>query len=119
MQTKYPHIDIFSGSNPNQALNVTYNISNMGYCPYWIYVGGACYWLNVAGTKVNDTISTAGIESVKLSDPTNIVTSIMAVKDSGNIRIKLTLNSAISYIGIMPLRINTDLRLVSYRESLS
>lgn len=99
---------MFSVSDPNRALNVTYTVGNAGYWPFWLYVESACYFCNVSGTEVGTSIGSAGISFTEIRDPNDMVTNIQAVKNtagSGNVRIKISVKQATNFIGIAPVRL--------------
>ncbi len=101
---------MFSISDPNRALNVTYSIGNVGYWPFWLYVESACYFCNITGMEVGTSIGSAGISFSEIRDPNSMVTNIQAVKNtagSGNVRIKISVKQATNFIGIAPLRLNS------------
>ena len=110
---------MFSISDPNRALNVTYSIGNVGYWPFWLYVESACYFCNITGMEVGTSIGSAGISFSEIRDPNSMVTNIQAVKNtagSGNVRIKISVKQATNFIGIAPLRLNSGSFVEKYES---
>lgn len=103
-------MDVFSLTGTHKIINVVYSIGNLGYCPFWFFIGGACYFVNVTATAIGGELSDTGLGITKIHDTTNVLTRIQAIKENNNIRIKITVNNTVGFIGIMPLRIrNTPL----------
>ena len=95
-------------------MNVVYGIGNLGYCPFWTIIGDACYFLNINATEITDELSSAGVETTKISDDHNRLLRIQAARAPGNnIRIKIYTNATLGFIGIVPLRIKNTPFIVS------
>lgn len=106
----YTRMDVFSLTGTHKILNVVYAIGNLGYCPFWFLLGGACYFVNVAAIAIGGELSDTGLGITKIHDPSNVLTRMQAIKENNNIRIKITVSNTVGFIGIMPLRIlNTPL----------
>lgn len=102
-------MDIFKIEDPNRALNAVYDIASLGYWPFWLYAGSACYFVNITGETVGTSISSNGISYTEIRDPSDYIINIQAVKDGGEsgtqVRIKISTSLALNFIAIQPLRI--------------
>ena len=91
-------MDVFSLTGTHKILNVVYAIGNSGYCPFWFFIGGACYFVNVSATEIGGELSDTGLGITKIRDTANVLAQIQAIKENNNIRIKITVSNTVGFI---------------------